>query len=203
MAKKSKKKANKHQSLTKEIVKSLGAFLVELADKYPLTFLTERDFYPVVIAYLHERVPSVTAEVGVGKGEVDFRTGGPNAGLLELAVAPRKLADPDDLTLKFPGHSDAAQLYATANKPELEKLKSVPQAQAKNRHLLLLDIQKKHDIDDLKKKYLKECPRGSGGSAVQVCYVKRGDTPKSFPVGGPKAKKKVKKKAKAKTKKKK
>ncbi|GMV24141.1 MAG: hypothetical protein AMXMBFR58_01720 [Phycisphaerae bacterium] len=197
MAKKSKKKkANKHKSLTKEIVESLGAFLVELADKYPLTFLTERDFYPAVIAYLYKRVPNVTTEAGVVKGRVDFRTGGTNPGLLELAVAPRMLKDADDPTLPFPGHGEASQLYAVQNKPELAKLKAVPQEAAKNRYLLLLDIQKKHDFDKLKKQYLKALPIDGKSSAVQVCYVKRGDAPKTFQVGGkPKGpKKKTKKK---------
>jgi hypothetical protein len=197
MAKKSKKKkANKHQSLTKEIVKSLGVFLVELADKYPLTFLTERDFYPAVIAYLYQLVPGVTTESVVDKGKVDFRTGGPNPGLLELAVAPRMLQDHDDPTLPFPGHGEATQLYAVQNEPELAKLTAVPQAEARNRYLLLLDIQKKHDFDKLKSQYLKQLPIDGGGSAVQVCYVKRGDSPKTFQVGGKKKgpKKKAKKK---------
>ncbi|MCC6426244.1 MAG: hypothetical protein IT435_05435 [Phycisphaerales bacterium] len=196
MAKKSKKKkANKHRSLTQEIVESLGAFLVELADKYPLTFLTERDFYPAVIAYLYQLVPGVTTESVVDKGKVDFRTGGPNPGLLELAVAPRMLQDHDDPTMPFPGHGEATQLYAVQNKPELAKLTAVPQAQAKNRYLLLLDIQKKHEFDKLKTQYLKELPRDGKSFAVQVCYVKRGNDPNTFQVGGKQkgAKKKSKK----------
>jgi hypothetical protein len=187
MAKTQKKRAHKgnsHKSLTKEIVSALGTFLVELADKYPLTFLTEQDFYPAVVAYLYERVPSVTTEVGVEKGLVDFRTGGDNPGLLELAVAPRRLHDPDHPDLEFPGHGDATQLYASQNTAELDKLKVVPQAQAKNRYLLLLDIQRKHDFSKLMKQYLKTLPQDGTASAIQVCYVKRGDQPKLFQIGG-------------------
>ncbi len=84
----------KHKSLTLEDVKALGAALIDVADLYALQYRTERDFFPLIVAYLHGRVPKVTTEFGKAKyGRVDFRIGGHNPALLELAVAPRALAD--------------------------------------------------------------------------------------------------------------
>jgi len=186
----------KHKSLTRADVSALGSALIEIADLYPLQYRTERDFFPLVLAYLHGRVPSVQAEVGATAGKIDFRIGGPNPALLELAVAPRALSDPDRPEQKFPGHHATTQLYASQNKSELRKLKEVPQSKARNRYLLLLDLRGIHDFSALKTGYESELPRFKGGAVVRVVYVKRGpDLPKQFPLGG-KKKRSAKKKAK-------
>ena len=178
----------KHKSLTIEDVKTLGATLIEVADLYPLQFRTERDFFPLVLAYLNGRVPSVETETGTTNGTIDFRIGGPNPAVLELAVAPRALIDPNNPTQQFPGHKAATQLYATQNKTELKKLKGVPQSQARNRYLLLLDLWGKHDYSSLQEGYEKALAPGGGGECVRGIYVKRGNVAKDFRLGGKKKK---------------
>ena len=175
----------KHKSLTLEDVSILGSALIEIADLYPLTYRTERDFFPLVLAYLHGRVPSVKTEVGATAGKIDFRIGGSNPAVLELAVAPRALSDPDHASQKFPGHQATTQLYASQNRTELRKLKGIPQTKAKNRYLLLLDLRGVHDFKTLKSGYEAELPRLKGGAVVRVVYVKRNQGPaKQFPLGG-------------------
>jgi len=184
-----------HKSLTLADVGALGSALIEIADLYPFAYRTERDFFPLVLAYLHGRVPSVKAEVGVTAGRIDFRIGGPNPALLELAVAPRALSDPDHPEQTFPGHQATTQLYASQNKKELRKLKDVSQTRAKNRYLLLLDMRGVHDFSALKTGYEAVLPRFNGGSVVRVVYVKRGQNQvKHFVLGGKKNKSKRRKK---------
>jgi hypothetical protein len=43
---------NSRQCTTSD-VEQLGAALIEVADQYPTRYLTERDFFPLVVAYLH------------------------------------------------------------------------------------------------------------------------------------------------------
>jgi len=178
----------KNKSLTIEDVCTLGSALIEIADLYPLTYRTERDFFPLVLAYLHGRVPCTQTEVGATNGKIDFRIGGPNPAVLELAVAPRALSDPDHPPQTFPGHKLTTQLYASQNRTELQKLKKIPQTKAKNRYLLLLDLRGAHDFVKLKAGYETQLPRFSGGSAVRAVYVKRNQTPaKHFVLGGKKS----------------
>lgn len=178
---------NRHKSLTIADVSALGSALIEVADLYPLLYRTERDFFPLVLSYLHGRVPSVKTEVGDTAGRIDFRVGGPNPALLELAVAARALSDPYHVYQKFPRHQGATQLYASQNRSELRKLKTAPQTQAKNRYLLLLDLRGIHDFSALMEGYKSE-NRG-GGAAIRVVYVKRGES-KHFVVGVTRAKRK-------------
>jgi hypothetical protein len=177
------RKTSPHKSLTIEDVEELGAILLKLADDYPLQFRTEKDFFPLVRVFLEGRVPSVAAEVGASNKKIDFRIGGPNPALLELAVAPRALTDPNCPDVKFPGHNQTTQLYASANKAELDKLRVVPQAQAKNRYLLLLDLGKGHDTAKLRIGYDKQAPRATGSSPIRVVYVGR-QRRVDFRVGG-------------------
>lgn len=160
-----------HKSLTLKDVEALGKALIEVADKFPAHFLTERDFFPLVTAYLSGRVPNLVAEVAVQDGNVDFRLGNTNRALLELAVAPRELRDAKRSNLAFPGHGAATQLYASQNGSELKKLFSVPQSQAKNRYLLLLDFRDSHDINKLKESYRKIAKKLKRNGPVRVFYV--------------------------------
>jgi hypothetical protein len=53
--------------------------LIHAANCYPLKYLTEKDFFPLVVAYLSGRVPKVQPEAPVNasknksKSKVDFR----------------------------------------------------------------------------------------------------------------------------------
>jgi hypothetical protein len=172
-----------HKSLTLRDVEDLGGMLLNMADEYPLQYRTEKDFFPLVRVFLDGRVPSVAAEVGASNKKIDFRVGGTNPGLLEIAVAPRALADPNCPEVKFAGHNQTTQLYASANKTELEKLKVVPQAQAKNRFLLLIDLGRGHDVVKLRAGYDKALPRGAGHQPVRVIYVGR-EKKTHFRIGG-------------------
>lgn len=107
-------------------VEELGKALIAVADEYPTRFLTEKDFFPLVRAYLHGRFPGVESEHRVKSGAIDFRIGGTNPSLLELAVAPRALADKCHAEQKFPGHGAAPQLCVSQNSPELRKLAREP-----------------------------------------------------------------------------
>ena len=100
---------------TQDVV-DLGKALMDLGDRYPTRFLTERDFFPLVVAYLHGRVPNVKPEAIIGDGQVDFRLGGKNGSLIELVVAPRQLRDPNADDVHFPGHKNATQLFAATKK---------------------------------------------------------------------------------------
>ena len=78
--------------------------LIEIADRYPLALRTEKDFFPLIETYLHGRVPLLEAEADRSGGRVDFRIGGNNPSLLEVALAPRALSDPNDGSVQFPGN---------------------------------------------------------------------------------------------------
>lgn len=160
-----------HSSLTREVVAALGKSLIEIADNFPTRFLSERDFFPLVIAYLSGRVPNLTTEVAIEEGDIDFRTGGPNPALLELAVAPREIRDANRPNLRFPGHGAATQLYASQNNPELKKLFSVPQSKAKNRYLLLLDLRDGHDLKKLEASYRTKAKKLIRNGPIRVFYV--------------------------------
>lgn len=163
-----------HKSLTISDAKALGQALIEVADTYPTRFLTETDFYPLVVAYLRGRVPALKPEAIVVGGSVDFRVGGPNPALLELAVAPRELRDGCQDALKFPGHGRAPQLHASQNKSELKKLRAVPQSQAKNRYLLLLDFRGTLDPRKLRESYTATAAKvAPSQNVIRVVYVSR------------------------------
>lgn len=178
------KKVTYSKFLNTDDVKDLGSALVSLADSYPLTLRTERDFFPLIEAYLHGRVPVLQAESNRSGGRVDFRVGGNNPSLLELAVAPRALQDPNDPSVTFPGNKYKSQLYAVANKPELKKL--AKEKAAKARYLLLLDLRGEHDNLMLQAGYKKLVPKGRNHAPVTVVYVCKSREPLSFSIGGQK-----------------
>ncbi len=178
-------KPAKHRSLVISDVEDLGQLLVRMADAYPLQYRTERDFLPLVRVFLEGRVPSVVPEVGSSNKKVDFRIGGTNPAVLELAVAPRALIDPNWPGLKFAGHTQSTQLYASQNKTELNKLGSVPKTRARNRYLLLLDLGRGLDLKKLKKGYVAACPKNGKCEPIRVVYSgrRKGDSI-HFQVGG-------------------
>ncbi|MCC7535016.1 MAG: hypothetical protein IT379_02315 [Deltaproteobacteria bacterium] len=167
------KNQNAH-TLTLGDVKRLGAALLDIADRYPTGFVTEIDFYPLVIAFLSWKLAGLKAEARGGEGTeaVDFKvTRTTNPAYLELAVAPRVLGDLEaDVPKAFPNKT---QLYATQNASELNKLSSLGGA-TKGRFLLLLDLRKKpHDVQDLRNKYEAAAKEMSGSNGVRVVYIHR------------------------------
>ncbi len=156
---------NKHFGLKSAV--TMGQAMLKIADSYPIVFLTERDFYPAVLAYLADNYPPVSVEFKQGKGNIDFRIGGTNPTLLELAVQPRELSDPNNPSLVFPGHNTRTALQRSANNSELTKLKE--SAKAKRRILLLLDLTGKYDETSLKATYQKQTfPQKT---VVDVVYI--------------------------------
>jgi hypothetical protein len=175
-------KTKKHQSLTSEIVTKLADDLIDTADRYPLQYLTERDFFPLVYLFLKQHLPTVQAEKRFEHGRIDFRTGGTNPSALELAVAPREFKDANHPDLSFKGHGSKTQLQASANTSELKKLRDAKNVT--NRYLVLVDLCGDHNLKKLKADYLKACPRDGSGCAIQVVYRSRTSKPKPFQVGG-------------------
>jgi hypothetical protein len=89
----SKKAATKPQNtatLTLGNVKSLAKALIDVADRYPTAFVTETDFYPLVVAFLSWNLKGLETEAPVGGREaIDFKLAKTtNPAYLELAVAP-------------------------------------------------------------------------------------------------------------------
>jgi hypothetical protein len=188
-----KKKAAKKQSkkqasttLTIQDVKDLGRALLHVGDKYPLQFVTETDFYPLVEAYLYGRVPAIKEEFEVEGGWIDFKvTTTTNPAYLELAVAPRQLIDRgvEDTTATDAPQKPKTALYGSANKTELAKLSDIPQSQTKGRFVLLLDLWgKPHDIDKLAATYATQQPALTGNEIINVVYVGRGQAPRLIKV---------------------
>lgn len=163
----------KHTKLvTTSDVVELGLALIGVGDLYPTRYLTERDFYPLVHAYFRGRVPA-KSEWPTESGPVDFRFGGTNQALLELAVAPRWLRDGSFTDLEFPGHRKATQLHPSQNRRELKKLLMTGQGQAKKRYLLLIDFMDAHQEVNLRRGYEKEAGGQAGVRPVRIVYVSR------------------------------
>lgn len=161
-----------HRSLTIEMAKDMARTLVRVADIFPLNFITERDFYPLVHTYLSERLPDISSEHSVKAGQIDFRTGGTNPALIELAVAPRAFQDASRPSLRMPGSGSTPQLYASQNRPELRKL-FFTNARYANRYLFLIDLRGDYDYENLRQKYLqaaRQVMRKDG--AVSVIYAR-------------------------------
>lgn len=160
-----------YKKLTINDVKELGVALIRVADLYPTQFLTERDFFPLVFAYLSGRVPGIAREVQSKQGVVDFRIGGTNPTWLELAVQPRQLSDKNYAAQHFPGHSTVNTLYAGQNRTELTKL--MHEHKGATRFLLLLDLSGKYDFESLVQSYRDAGIKIAGTHPVRVVYVTR------------------------------
>ena len=181
-------KPKPHTKLTIADVQALGKMLIEVADLYPLTYVTERHFFPLVVAYLSGRVPGLEPEVETKGGRIDFHLKGNNPCLLELAVQSRKLRDVHCQDIYFPSES-ARPLYASNNSPELKKL--IKSKGAKTRFLLLVDLQGNYEYEKLKTGYIATAARISGKNSVRVIYVSRDSSDKLHFCAKPKKHKKA------------
>lgn len=152
--------------------RAMGFRLYDITDQYPMTFLTERSFYPAVVTYLVDRYPKLHTEFKVAKGEVDFKIGGVNPALLELAVQPRQLQDANSHNIKFPGHNQATCLYSSANRSELEKLKHST-VSVKSRILLLIDLTNKYAPTKLFNGYVDMAAKVGGPHKATVILIQR------------------------------
>jgi hypothetical protein len=83
------------QALNIAGITQLGRMLIEVGNKYPRAFVNEKDYYPLVEAYLYLRAPKVKTEVHAETGRIDFRIGGSNPVNIELVVTHRNLVDQD------------------------------------------------------------------------------------------------------------
>jgi hypothetical protein len=158
-----------HKKLTIGDVQDLGRTLIDVANCYPTRYLTERDFFPLVITYLTGRIPSVTAEVASSEGVIDFQLKGNNPTWLELAVQPRAIRDANCPSVEFPGHNTRNSLYASQNRSELRKLMLEPNG--KTRFLLLLDLTGKYDCVSLKRGYQNEAIKIRKGKSIRIVYA--------------------------------
>lgn len=177
-----------HKILTIEDVIDLGRALIKVSNAYPTRYLTERDFFPLVVAYLTGRVPSLQAEATTESGRIDFHLKGTNPTWLELAVQPRSLVDMHNAAVRFPGHTAKGCLYASQNRSELKKL--IQQRTGRTRFILLVDLRGGYDLGALKEGYKREAAKVKGGSSVRIIYVSQTVDPESF-LAKPKAKKKA------------
>jgi hypothetical protein len=154
--------------LTIPDVTDLGRALVTTANLYPMRFVTERDFFPLVVTYLSGRVPALKAEVATDRGRIDFRLKGNNPTWLELAVQARAFSDKNFPEVQLPGYSVGA-LYASQNRQELRKLMN--ETRGKTRFLLLIDLNGGYDLPKLEAAYRNEARTHIHGKPVRVVYV--------------------------------
>ena len=159
-----------HKKLTIADVHALGKTLIEVADMYPLSFVSEKHFFPLVVAYLSGRVPALEPEVETKGGRIDFHLKGSNPCLLELAVQSRRLQDVNCKEIYF-ASENARPLYAANNRTELTKL--IKSTGARTRFLLLVDLQGNYDFATLKAGYVAAAARIAGSNSVRVVYVSR------------------------------
>lgn len=168
-----------HKILTIQDVIELGQTLIAVANQYPTRFLTERDFFPLVVTYLTGRVPSLKTEVCTKSGRIDFHLKGNNPTWLELAVQPRMLVDKKNPDVRFSGHAAMGCLHASQNRPELRKL--IKEPKGRTRFILLVDFHGGYKLNGLKENYGKEASKFTGRS-VRVIYVSPFYDPMSFSV---------------------
>lgn len=161
--------APNHKKLTIADVRELGRTLIDISNRYPTTYLTERDFYPLVVAYLLGRVPNFSTEVSVQHGNIDFHMNGNNPTWLELAVQPRHIEDKHNKLIAFPGHNQKNSLYPSANGPELRKL--VHPSPTKTRFLLLVDLTGAYNPQKLKDAYDRYTVKPKPKTSVPVRVV--------------------------------
>lgn len=116
--------------LTLEGLNAIAADLVSILGEYPYIAGGEAALDRFVYAYLRGRFSSAASRqwpalpVRGRAGRIDFRVGGNNPVVFELAVRT----------------PETGNLGVGSNKPELRKLSRVPQAKARVRALLLLDL---------------------------------------------------------------
>ena len=107
---------------------------------------------------------NVNTRLLLTKKRIDYRIGGTNPVLIELAVRP-------------PKHKN--KLYGSQNRHELRKLCRAPYSKAKKRILLLVDLAKEMIRKDKIKKTYDKAHSGKGGAhrraPVSVIYVHKKD----------------------------
>ena len=141
--------------------------LLRLRDDYSNPPKRERELDPLFYAYLKGHLHKVKVSrqeyvyfAGSSKpSRIDYRVGGSNPTMIELAVRP-------------PG--GIQELMGPQNLKELKKLSKVPQSKAKRRMLLLLDLRGKAiEKVTLKASYdpLHVGPGKKGRFPVSVIYV--------------------------------
>jgi len=163
---------NSGKYLNIQDVIDLGTTLIKTADLYPMQFVTEKDFFPLVVAYLTGRVPALETEVATKDGRIDFQLKGTNPTWLELAVQPRHFVDKNAPDLRLPGYTRVS-LPASQNRRELQKLMNAPTG--KTRYLLLVDLNGGYKRATLIKQYKAEAAKITQGKTVRVVYVSRKD----------------------------
>lgn len=115
-----------------------GKALIELRDDYSNPPNSERGLDPLIYAYLRASHPKlkVARQIHVQfsnssrPSRIDYRVGGSNPTVIELAVRP-----PHGIQ----------QLHGPQNLSELKKLSKVPMSKARRRILLLIDL-KAHSL---------------------------------------------------------
>jgi hypothetical protein len=110
--------------VTTELMHEIGRRAIRLADTLSWKKAGERWLHGVVLGLLEAKIGHMQIEVQVGnsKSRVDFRHGGSNQAVIELAV-----------------RHHGPELYGPMNSSELRKLCKFTQSKAKRRVLLLLD----------------------------------------------------------------
>lgn len=151
---------------TKEAT-AAGLALIELRGHYSNPPRTERGLDPIFFGYITAAHPHVTVSrqmnVKFAKktkpSRIDFRLGGTNPTVLELAVRPE---------------SGGQQLSGQLNRTELLKLSKIVPSKAKRRILLLIDLKKTPITrNQLEPTYaaLNAGPGKKARHAVTVVYV--------------------------------
>lgn len=148
------------RTLTIRTITRIGKSALRLAKTFPEYRRGERVLQGVVLGLLEGTVGKMGQEKNTTWGRVDFRHGGTNPVLIELAI-------------RDPYHAN--ELYGGQNRDELNKLCRIPYKRAKLRCLLLLDAS---GLDPIPKRRLKasydkvsSTPGRFERSAVRVVYV--------------------------------
>jgi hypothetical protein len=151
-------------------VQQIGTEVLELLAEYHNPPHKELLLDAILFAYLTGRYSTVRRQHpvrlygSIKPHRIDFRFGGTNPVVLELAVRPP---------------NGGGNLYGSQNASELNKLCRVAHSQARLRALLLLDLgDKPLSRESLKRSYdpLHAGPGKFKRSSVRVIYVHRHDT---------------------------
>jgi hypothetical protein len=115
------------ETVTTELLHEIGRKAIKLTDTLSWKKSQERSLHLVVLGLLEAKIGYMKSEFQVGKSRrtrIDFRHGGTNPALIELAVRSIE-------------HGN--ELYGPMNESELRKLCKITSTKAKRRLLLLLD----------------------------------------------------------------
>ena len=153
-----------------EDVEAAGREIISIIGDYTRQPHREMLIDPILYAYLRGRFTSIARQHHVSvygsnrPRRIDFRKGGSNPVVLELAVRPP---------------TGGGHLLGGQNASELRKLCKVSKTQARLRALLLIDLYGTHYLKaDLKASFdlINAGPGKFTRSAVRVVYVHRNNT---------------------------